>query len=82
MPKEAKARVRINKLLEEAGWKFFDTAEGKANIYLETNLKITEQKLNELGEDFEKTKNGYVDFLLLDEKGFPLVILEAKKEDK
>lgn len=82
MPKEAKARIRINKLLEEAGWRFFDTPEGKANICLETNLKITEQKLNELGEDFEKTKNGYVDFLLLDELGFPLVVLEAKKEGK
>jgi len=23
MPKEAKARIRINKLLEEAGWRFF-----------------------------------------------------------
>ena len=82
MPKEAKARIRINKLLEEAGWRFFDTAEGRANICLETNLKITEQKLNDLGEDFEKTKNGYVDFLLLDELGFPLVVLEAKKEGK
>jgi type I restriction enzyme R subunit len=26
--KEAKARIKINKLLEEAGWRFFDTAEG------------------------------------------------------
>ena len=82
MPKEAKARIRINKLLEEAGWRFFDTPEGKANICLETNVKITEQKLNELGEDFEKTNNGYVDFLLLDEFGFPLVVLEAKREGK
>ena len=82
MQKEAKARIRINKLLEEAGWRFFDTLEGRANICLETNVIITEQKLNELGEDFEKTKNGCVDFLLLDELGFPLVVLEAKKEGK
>ena len=60
MPKEAKARIRINKLLEEAGWRFFDTSKGKANICLETNVKITEQKLNELGEDFEKIKSGKV----------------------
>ena len=40
MPKEAKARIRINKLLEEAGWRFFDTSEGKANICLETNVKL------------------------------------------
>ncbi len=82
MPKEAKARIRINKLLEEAGWRFFDAPEGRANICLESNVKITEQKLNDFGEDFEKTKNGYVDFLLLDEQGFPMVVLEAKKEGK
>jgi type I restriction enzyme R subunit len=28
--KEAKARIKINKLLEESGWRFFDTPEGKA----------------------------------------------------
>ena len=38
--------------------------------------------IDAFGEDFESTKNGFIDFLLLDEKGFPLVILEAKKEDK
>jgi len=48
MPKEAKARIRINKLLEEVGWRFFDIPEGRANICLETNVKITEKKLNEL----------------------------------
>jgi type I restriction enzyme R subunit len=80
--KEAKARIKINKLLEEAGWRFFDTADGKANILLENNVKITEKKLNEFGENFEHTKNGFIDFLLLDEKGFPLVVLEAKAETK
>jgi len=82
MPKEAKARIRINKYLEEAGWRFFDSAEGPANICLETNVKITEQDLNELGEDFEKTKDGFTDYILLDDKGFPFVVLEAKKEEK
>lgn len=80
--KEAKARIKINKLLEEAGWRFFDDKNGKANISLENNVKITESHINELGEDYEKTENGFVDFLLLDEKGFPLIVLEAKSEDK
>ncbi|ADR19314.1 DEAD/DEAH box helicase family protein [Calditerrivibrio nitroreducens] len=80
--KEAKARIKINKLLEEAGWRFFDTEEGKANILLENNIKITEKKLDEFGEDFEHTKNGFIDFLLLDDKGFPIVVLEAKAENK
>ena len=35
-----------------------------------------------LGDDFEKTRNGFIDFLLLDSKGFPLVVLEAKSEEK
>jgi type I restriction enzyme, R subunit len=82
MPKEAKARIRINKLLEETGWRFFETPEGKANVLLEMNAKLTEEKLDDLGENFEKTKNGFVDFLLLDEQGFPLIVLEAKKEDR
>lgn len=32
--KEAKARIKINKLLEESGWSFFDTEKGKATIKL------------------------------------------------
>ena len=40
MNKEALARIKINKLLEDAGWRFFDTAEGTANIRLEPNVKI------------------------------------------
>lgn len=82
MPKEAKARIKINRLLELAGWRFFDDDSGKATIQLENNVKITKTHLNEFGEDFEKTTNGYIDFLLLDENGFPLVVLEAKREEK
>jgi type I restriction enzyme R subunit len=33
--KEAKARIKINKLLEKVGWRFFDTNDGPANIQLE-----------------------------------------------
>jgi len=80
--KEAKARIKINKLLEEAGWRFFDDGRGKANIVFKNNIKITEEKLNGFGEDFEAVKNGFIDFLLLDEKGFPFIVLEAKAEDK
>ncbi len=82
MAKEAKARIRINKYLEDAGWRFFDTDVGSANICLEMNVKVTEQALNDLGEDFEKTKNGFTDYILLEDKGYPFVVLEAKREDK
>jgi len=80
--KEAKARIKINKLLEDGGWRFFDDENGEANIQLENNVKITKTHFDEFGEDFEKTSNGFIDFLLLDDKGFPLVVLEAKREGK
>lgn len=80
--KEATARIKINRLLEEAGWRFFDDANGPANIVLEPNTKITERQINELGEDFETAKNGFIDFLLLDKDGRPLIVLEAKSEGK
>jgi len=32
---EAKARIKINKLLEESGWRFDDSPKGKTNILLE-----------------------------------------------
>jgi len=82
MQKEAKARIKINNLLKEAGWRFFDDDKGRANIVLENNVKITQNSLDEFGHDFEKAKGGFVDFLLLDQKGFPFVVLEAKSEDK
>ena len=79
--KEAKARIKINKLLEEAGWRFFDNEEGPANIQLEANVKLTKKQVDDCGENFEKVKNGFVDFLLLDENGKPFIVLEAKSED-
>jgi hypothetical protein len=49
--KEAKARIKINKLLEEAGWRFFDSAEGKANIFLEHRTKKGKISGDTLGND-------------------------------
>ena len=35
-----------------------------------------------MGRDFEHSKKGFIDFLLLDARNFPLIVLEAKSEDK
>ena len=79
---EATARVRINSLLERAGWRFFPEGGKPANVRLEPSVEIKPGDLDDLGEDFEKTKNGRIDFLLLDSRGFPLLVLEAKSSDK
>jgi type I restriction enzyme R subunit len=80
--REATARIKINRLLESAGWRFFADGKAPANICLEPSVKIKESDLNALGENFEKTEKGFIDFLLLNEKGFPFIVLEAKAEDK
>lgn len=64
--KEAQARIKINKLLEEAGWRLLDDENGKTNVILENNIKIAER----FGEEFAKRKNGFADYVLHDEKSF------------
>ncbi len=78
--KEATARIKINKLLEAAGWRFFPEGNKPANIRLESGATIKTADLDALGENFEKTRRGFIDFLLLDSKGFPILVLEAKAE--
>lgn len=76
MPRtEASARLKINHLLEEAGWRLFDSSQGKANVSVEDHVR-----LSEVGDDFENTPKGYIDYLLHDSKGFSLAVLEAKRE--
>ena len=81
MKKEALARIKINRLLEHAGWRFEDNEAGVANIELEPNVKITKKDIDAMGEDFEKTENGFIDYLLLDENRSPFVVVEAKKSN-
>ena len=80
--KEATARIKINKLLEAAGGLFSGGGTLPANIRLEPGVAIKTADLDALGPDFEKASKGFIDFLLLNEKGFPFIVLEAKAEDK
>ena len=48
--KEAAARIKINKLLEAAGWRFFADGKGPANIQLEPSVTLKTQDLDALGE--------------------------------
>ena len=75
---EATVRIKINKLLESSGWRFFAEGGQPANIALEVGTQITSLDLDEFGEDFENTRKGFIDFLLLNEKGLPFIVLEAK----
>ena len=69
MNKEAQARLKINKLLEESDWVLVDTDTQRCNVKVETKIQSDGNR-------------GFIDYLLLDSKGFPLVVVEAKNEDK
>ena len=71
MSKESYSRLKINKLLEESNWVLIDTPEQKANVDTEPQVKYGN------GDGA-----GFIDYLLFDKKGFPLVVIEAKKEER
>ena len=79
---EATARIRINDMLTKAGWRFFPEGDAPANIRLEPNVTLSPADLDALGDDFQNAKSGFADFLLLDSRGFPIIVLEAKSSDK
>ena len=82
MPSEAQARITINKMLEEAGWRFLPDAQGRReNIICEHRVtKKTFAPSQDLGKDFEHAPNGFVDFVLLNTDDSPVAVTEAKRE--
>ena len=81
MPSEAQARITINKLLEEAGWRFLPDAQGRReNIVCEH--RVTRRAFSpsqDLGKDFEHAPNGFVDYVLLNTDQRPVAVTEAKR---
>ncbi|NDA62864.1 MAG: hypothetical protein EBX50_12595, partial [Chitinophagia bacterium] len=65
MSKEAQARLRINKLLEESGWVLVETPTQRVNVRVET-------RVNSNGE------RGFADYVLHDRNNYPLAVIEAK----
>lgn len=82
MSTEAQARITINRLLEEAGWRFVEDVEGRAaNVRCEH--RVARRKLADiadLGRDFDHAPNGFVDYVLLGPDGRAVALVEAKRE--
>jgi type I restriction enzyme, R subunit len=81
MPSEAQARITINRLLEEAGWRLDNSSGKSANVICEQ--RTTGQKFkptDDLGNDFESAPNGFVDYVLQNNDGRAVAVVEAKKE--
>lgn len=82
MPSEAQARITINKMLEEAGWRFLPDSQGRReNIVCEH--RVTRRVFSpsqDLGQDFEHVPSGFIDYLLLNTDQRPVAVVEAKRE--
>lgn len=59
--KETTARIKINKLLDAAGWHFFEDGNAPANIRLEPDITIKTTDLDALGDNFGKRIRGYIE---------------------
>src|SRR5437867_351231 len=82
MPSEAQARITINKMLGDAGWRFLpDGDDNRENVILEHRLGGRTFSPNaDLGNDFERAPEGFVDYVLLNTDGRAVAVVEAKKE--
>lgn len=82
MPNEAQARITINKMLEDAGWRFLPDGNGnRENVILEHRLRGQPFSPNaDLGNDFERAPEGFVDYVLLNTDGRSVAVVEAKRE--
>ena len=80
---EAAARVKINRLLEEAGWRFFDPKTESPPTFAWSRASPSRRRTwTAWVMTSRKPSKGFIDFLLLDDRGFPLIVLEAKSEEK
>jgi type I restriction enzyme R subunit len=81
--KEAAARLKINKMLEESGWRLLDEDNARANVDVETRLNPGKKiDPSTMGDDFNEAQGGFIDYLLLDDNQKPVAVLEAKREGK
>ena len=78
---EAAARVKINRLLEEAGWRFFAEDGKSANICLEPSVTIKTRTSMTWAMTSRRHPEASSTFCC-SKAGFPFIVLEAKSEDK
>jgi hypothetical protein len=82
MSSEAQARITVNRMLEEAGWRFLPDGPGRReNIICEHRVTRRAFAPNlDLGKDFEHAPSGFVDYVLLNTDQRPVAVVEAKRE--
>jgi len=80
MSKEAHAHIKINKLLEEAGWIFFSENGKPVNIILENKATITNKSLKNLEMIFKTQRMVLLIIYSLMIKDFPSLSWKQKRK--
>ena len=65
MGNEATARLKINKLLENSGWRLLDDENGSKNVLVESSTSKS------------NSRKGSIDYLLLDKYGKPFIAINS-----
>jgi type I restriction enzyme R subunit len=78
--KEATARIKINKLLDAAGWRFFQNGNAPTNIRLEPGVTIKTIDLAALGDNFERATRGYTEAEQVSTNPKPELIARIKRK--
>jgi len=78
---EQDARIIINELIKSAGWDLTDKFQVKTEVPVNYSDLVKEPVQNTyLIENYELSKSGFADYVLYDQSGRPLAVVEAKKE--
>lgn len=78
---EQDARILVNELLKTANWDITDKFQVKTEVPVVYSDFVKEtQKNTYLKENYEISKSGFADYVLYDQTGRPLAVVEAKKE--
>ncbi len=77
---ESHVRFKIDILLRRAGWIL--NGDSRDNVMPEYEVKSTDTKPDAFGNEVTVTTRKYADYVLLDDNGFPILVLEVKRENK
>lgn len=76
--KEADARIIIDDLLREAGWDPADKSQVRTELKAAAHLQVADGQANPPLRTHDAP--GYADYVLLDQRGRSLAVIEAKKQ--
>lgn len=80
-PSEADARILIDDLLRGAGWNPADKSQVRTEVPLSESFHVVEAGMVAGGKRIaDAGPIGFADYVLLDQRGRPLAVIEAKKQ--